>query len=552
MSVFGAIARFDVRFRWVILVTWIAAAPIAARTLPGLASVTQTSNAQFLPAGAPSAAADMLAAPFEGNSPASSAILVAYQPEAPLTTADQHAVAGLEHSIAAVPGVTAVHDEGLSPNGRAAEALVATTASVTSDSNAAKTIVTSIRDTFTTAAAPPGLKLYLTGQLAGNVDSANSARSGTVEQFALLFIVVLLIVVFRSLLAPLVTLLPAALSLVIAGPLIAEAAKGGLFQVSMLTQLLLIVLLLGAGTDYGLFLVFRTREEAGNGHHPKQAVVRALAPVGQTITFSALTVAAALAALLLAPFGIYHGIGPSLALGLGVLLLASLTLTPALLAIFGTATFWPCPSPRPPGCGAVRAPGSSPAPPSPPAAPPLQRRHVRRRQPEYLRDALPGKSRPPHRGDREVPHHRVGLGELGQHRRPDHHPAPAAVPLQMQVGGLDRLGVDDRGGGVRAAAGQDAYLLAQCVVHPPGGAVGLPGADVTIGGSPVRQVGGQRPPHAPVVDQVADAVDDVAAAVAAGAAALSCGRAGCGQQRLDDRPFGVGHVRGIPACPGAA
>jgi len=346
MSVFGAIARFDVRFRWVILIIWVVAAPIAARTLPSLASVTQTSNAQFLPAGAPSAAADKLAAPFEGSSPASSAILVAYRPAGPLTAADQHAVAGLEHAIAAVPGVTAVHDEGLSPDGRAAEALVATTTSVTSNSSAAKAIVGRIRGTFTTAAAPPGLKLYLTGQLAQNVDSSNSTRPGTVEQFSLLFIVVLLIVVFRSLLAPLVTLLPAALSLVIAGPLIAEAARAGLFQVSMLTQLLLIVLLLGAGTDYGLFLVFRTREEAGNGHDPKDAVVRALAPVGQTITFSALTVAAALIALLLASFGIYHGIGPSLALGLCVLLLASLTLTPALLAIFGTATFWPS-HPRP-------------------------------------------------------------------------------------------------------------------------------------------------------------------------------------------------------------
>ena len=40
----------------------------------------------------------------------------------------------------------------------------------------------------------------------------------------------------------------------------AEAASHGL-QVSPLAQFLLIVLVLGAGTDYGLFLVFRVREE---------------------------------------------------------------------------------------------------------------------------------------------------------------------------------------------------------------------------------------------------------------------------------------------------
>ena len=60
-------------------------------------------------------------------------------------------------------------------------------------------------------------------------------------------------------LAPLITLIPALLAVSISGPLIAEAASAGL-KVSQLAQLLLIVLVLGAGTDYGLFLVFRVRE----------------------------------------------------------------------------------------------------------------------------------------------------------------------------------------------------------------------------------------------------------------------------------------------------
>ena len=52
----------------------------------------------------------------------------------------------------------------------------------------------------------------------------------------------------------------------IAGPLVAEAAKHGL-QVSPIAQLLLIVLVIGAGTDYGLFLVFRVREELRARRH---------------------------------------------------------------------------------------------------------------------------------------------------------------------------------------------------------------------------------------------------------------------------------------------
>src|SRR5262249_57603256 len=56
------------------------------------------------------------------------------------------------------------------------------------------------------------------------------------------------------------------ISVTIAGPLVAEAAQHGL-QVFPIAQFLLIVLVLGAGTDYGLFLVFRVREELRAAKH---------------------------------------------------------------------------------------------------------------------------------------------------------------------------------------------------------------------------------------------------------------------------------------------
>src|SRR5207302_1002397 len=117
-------------------------------------------------------------------------------------------------------------------------------------------------------------------------------------------------------------------------PVIAESHKWGV-EISPITQIMLSVLILGAGTDYGLFLVFRVREEMHRGLEPRAAVIRSLARVGETITFSALTVIAALLCLLLATLGFYHGLGPSLAIGIAIMLLAGLTLLPALLAILG-------------------------------------------------------------------------------------------------------------------------------------------------------------------------------------------------------------------------
>jgi uncharacterized membrane protein YdfJ with MMPL/SSD domain len=122
----------------------------------------------------------------------------------------------------------------------------------------------------------------------------------------------------------------------LAGPVIAEASRVGL-KVSSLTQIL--ILPLGAGTDYGPFLVFRVREELRAGLAPRDAITQALTKVGESIMFSAGTVIAAL-----------------------------LTLVLALLAIFGRAASGPR---TPPGApdgsvgGAARPAASSPIPPPP-------------------------------------------------------------------------------------------------------------------------------------------------------------------------------------------
>jgi RND superfamily putative drug exporter len=146
--------------------------------------------------------------------------------------------------------------------------------------------------------------------------------------------------VSRSLLAPLVTLIPAVFALLVSMRFIGGLGAHGI-KTAEITELLLIVLLLGAGTDYGLFLVFRVREEIRGGREPRDAVAHALVRVGESISASAGAVILALLTLLLASFGIYKDLGVPLAVGIAVMLLAGLTLLPTLLAIFGSAVFWP-------------------------------------------------------------------------------------------------------------------------------------------------------------------------------------------------------------------
>ena len=240
-----------------------------------------------------------------------------------------------------MPTVVAVRDLGRSADGQAEQLQVLSNVGG-GDAAGQTTLINDLRATIAKAAPPPGLQVHLAGDIAINVDQ--QAKSGTtgnqVEVVAVLFILVLLLLIFRSLLAPLITLIPAFFAVAISGPLVGEAAHAGL-KVSQLAQLLLIVLVLGAGTDYGLFLVFRVRENLRGGADPKDAVRSAVTRVGETITFSALTVIAALLSLLVATFQIYSQLGIPLAIGIGTVLLAGLTLLPALLAVFGRAAFWP-------------------------------------------------------------------------------------------------------------------------------------------------------------------------------------------------------------------
>jgi RND superfamily putative drug exporter len=354
-DIFRGIAKFAVKFRWLVVIVWIVAAAAIPKALPSLASVTQGNNSAFLPASAPSEQATNLAAPLGISLSVTPVPVVAAVSTGSFTTADQAWLDTLATDLGKVATVTKVSNLGEStvpgPNGVAGQAAQLQVLSNVSqsDQGAQTDLVDQLRSTIASASPPAGMQVHLAGQLAINVDQQKQSGNtgGQVQGVAFVFILILLLIIFRSLLAPLITVIPALLSVTIAGPIIGELGNHGL-KVSSLSQLLLIVLVLGAGTDYGLFLVFRVRERLREGDSSKEAVIAALTKVGESITFSALTVVAALLSLLFATFQIYSQLGIPLAIGIGVMLLAGLTLLPALLAIFGKAAFWPS-KPKPGG-----------------------------------------------------------------------------------------------------------------------------------------------------------------------------------------------------------
>ncbi len=355
-AIFSALGRFSVRFRWTMLLTWIVGAMAASTLLPGLSSVTQSDNTKFLPASAPVEKATTLAKPF-GTSNLLPVPLVAARQSGRLTSADTAALASLQARLKSDPSVVRVIDLGQSltgpsgPAGQGAE-FVVLVHQIGGDPNAGANLIDGLRSLIRQTPRPAGLQVHLAGSIAVQVDQqqANGNQGGQLERYSSLLIIALLVLIFRSLTLALVTLAPALLSVVISGPLVAEAAQHGL-KVSPIAQFLMIVLVLGAGTDYGLFLVFRVREQlrvAGHDGGPgtsiwsdlrrprepaRQAIITSITKVGESITFSAATVIAAVLTLLLASFPFYADLGIPFAIAIGVTLLAALTLLPALLSI---------------------------------------------------------------------------------------------------------------------------------------------------------------------------------------------------------------------------
>ncbi len=338
---FRALARGVVRYRWVIVVVWLVGTGVATRALPSLGSQVNNNNSAFLPANAPSNQAAQLAVPLTGSANQSLIEVVAAARSGTLGAADVAEVQALGKSLRRVPTVDLVQFGSLSPDREAAQLLVVSRNSP-NDLPDDKTLLDRMQGVVDKASLPSGLEVHFAGAVATGVASqAQSQTQGKQTQsLSLLFIIILLLFIFRSALAPLLTLLPAAVVLVLSQSLIGGLGTLGL-KISSITQLLLIVLVLGAGTDYGLFLVFRVREEMEAGRSAHEAVEVAVSRVGESITGSASTVILALLSLSLADFGLYKDLGPPLAIGIAVMLLAGLTLLPALLAICGRATFWP-------------------------------------------------------------------------------------------------------------------------------------------------------------------------------------------------------------------
>lgn len=356
-----AYARFIHRFRFAVIVVWVALVAAAMIWLPNLDTVVASQKSNYLPANASvNVAQSLLNEVNPSHTSGSTAVIALYRAKG-LNAADrQYFSHELSHIAGAKAsfGVTTVQDAFNTPKAVAssfASANYTTTIALigfpqADVSTATKLAVARLHTAF--AAAPTGTHIYFTGDAPIQQDEISISQKG-VEKTAVVTVVLVLLIlllVFRSLLAPLLTLLAIGISFLISSGIVAFFAERGLPS-STFTQTFLIAVLFGAGTDYTIILQSRFREELTRSKDIVQALGSTLSAVSKTMAFSASTVFVSFAVLFFTHFGLYRS-AVGVSIGIAVVLTACLTFLPALMATFGRSLFWP----RKPVHGAAHRP----------------------------------------------------------------------------------------------------------------------------------------------------------------------------------------------------
>lgn len=187
-----------------------------------------------------------------------------------------------------------------------------------------------------------GLRTYVTGADILQHDFSASIQEGIkkTEAITVVFIFIVLVIVFKSPIVPLISLLTVGVSFLTSFSIVTNLVEHANFPFSNFTQVFMVIVLFGIGTDYNILLYDKFKENLGKGMDKYEALHDALFKAGKTILYSGLSILIGFTALSLAKFSVYQS-AVGVAVGVAVLLVVLLTLNPFFMAVLGKKIFWP-------------------------------------------------------------------------------------------------------------------------------------------------------------------------------------------------------------------
>jgi RND superfamily putative drug exporter len=344
---FGWLGRFVVRRAWWVIAAWLIASAAVIVLSPKLSDITSAEQSDFLPDKYESVQAIALAQKsFPKQATASALIVVKRSDGQPLTQENIDTVKQLAGKLQArnIPRT----DKYLTSDQTVAQdkAIQLVTVGLIADTPDDPELLESVKKLRTALSEDlkdSGLTAQVGGDVATFVDNEDTFNSAfaLVGGATVVLIIGLILVIFRSPIAALLPIVVIGIVLEVTTGIIGIVGKALDWNVGQDLQTILLIVLFGIGSDYILFILFRYRERLRAGDDKKTAMVTTVERVGEVIASAAGAVVVAFLVLLLASLGFFGSLGPGLAIAVGVMLITSLTLIPALVSKLGRFVFWP-------------------------------------------------------------------------------------------------------------------------------------------------------------------------------------------------------------------
>ncbi|MFC5181273.1 MMPL family transporter [Actinomadura harenae] len=336
--------------KWVVIVVWVVIVMIASPLAGRLVHVQKNDASSWLPKNAESTEAFKLSKPFVPSDEypavvvyerAGGAVTAADRAKATADAAALKAVTGKSKGQPRRPIVASVQGPVVSRDGRALQTIV----NVKVGSSGWDLLGAGVKDFrgITRNGNPAGLSAHVTGPAGYGGDFGNvfGGFDKTLLLITAAIVILILLLTYRSPVLWMMPLICVFFALEAGQGVVYLLARHAGLTVNGQATFILTVLVFGAGTDYALLLIARYREELRRHRDRHEAMAIALRRAGPAIIASGTTVSISMLVLLVAELNSTKSMGPVMAVGVAVALLAEVTLLPAILVALGRWVFWP-------------------------------------------------------------------------------------------------------------------------------------------------------------------------------------------------------------------
>ncbi|MGJ7909729.1 MMPL family transporter [Neobacillus sp. LXY-1] len=340
--------RAIIKGKWMILMAWIAIIVGLAMIAPNMEGLVREKGQISVPEGYSSTIAQKILKDVQADENKGSNLSTAlvFHSDKKLTDADfkqaEKAVRELEKNKDKL-GITdllthfsqkELKDQLISKDGKTILVSVKVTANDRQAKEIIKELYNSIRDVK--------LSHYYTGNWVIGEDLVTNSQEGLkkTEGITVVFILAVLLLVFRSAIAPIIPLITVGFSYLTAQSVVSILVDKLNFPLSTFTQIFLVAVLFGIGTDYCILLLSRFKEELAKEENVTEAIITTYKTAGKTVFFSGIAVLIGFASIGFSTFQLYKS-ASAVAIGVAVLLLALVTVVPFFMAVLGKKLFWP-------------------------------------------------------------------------------------------------------------------------------------------------------------------------------------------------------------------